>query len=154
MKRLALLAFAPLLLVRSAAADGKPAAPEAVIQKVLIQPLAAKERDQSKFSRARMPAQERRVRVLDAQPQIDAKGNAFYTFAVDARHGIRNRNDDAGWRLATHTGCAYVEGGEVFVKVGDGHRPAAFLVGKKLKAAAETTCRAATTDVAQLAGRE
>ena len=62
--------------------------------------LAAKEREQSKFSRARLPAQERRVRLLDEHPGVDAAGQAFYTFAIDARHGIRPIGDDGGWRKA------------------------------------------------------
>ena len=147
---LALLILARAILAPPVAAEGLPAAPEskdaaALVQRALLQPLAAKERDQSRFSRARLPAQERRVRVLDGQPRKDAAGHAFFAFAVDARHGIYPVRDDdaAGWREATITGCVYLERGEVFVKSGDRYRPAAFLLGKNLKPVAETICQGA-----------
>lgn len=37
---------------------------------------------------------------------------------------------------------------QVFVKKGDEYRPAAFLLGKNVKAAAETTCQPAQAQVA------
>jgi hypothetical protein len=122
------------------------AAIEARVKSELIQPLAAKERNQSRFSRARLPAQERRVRLLDEKPRTDGEGAAFYTFAVDARHGVRPVGNDEGWRMATVTGCVYVTGG-IFVQNGDRHRPAAFLLGKNLKPVAVHVCRPGT-DVA------
>jgi hypothetical protein len=151
MKRLSLLAalaFAQLTSAPPAAAgEGAPppAAPagtsvESVVQRELINPLAAKDRDRSRFSRAPLPAQERRVRVLDEHPQKDASGAEFYTFAVDARHGVPGIAHDGGWQQAAITGCVYVEHNEVFVKKGDRFRPAAFLLGKNLKPAPEQTC--------------
>jgi len=122
-----------------AAAD--PKAAQARVQSALVEPLAAKERDQSRFSRARLPAQERRVRILDEKPRTDAQGGVFFTFAVDARHGVRA--DDAGWKLAAVGGCVY-QSGEVFVQSGERHRPAAFLLGKNLKPVAEHVCKPAT----------
>ncbi|HKA87618.1 MAG TPA: hypothetical protein VKE22_08130, partial [Haliangiales bacterium] len=127
--------FAPTLLASPAAAeephaaDAKSAA--AVVQRVLIRPLAAKEDDQSRFSRARLPAQERRVRV-DGETHVDASGKEYLTFAVDARHGLLPANSDEGWRRDAITGCVYVDGGDVFVKSGDKYRPAAFLLGKNV----------------------
>jgi hypothetical protein len=147
MKRLSMLAL--LLFTRVALAES-PAPEKAageLVRHQLVEKLAAKERDQSRFSRARLPAQERRVRILDEKSGVDAGGKAFFAFAVDARHGIRG--DDEGWRLATITGCAYVEGGEVFVKIGEGHRPAAFLLGKKLAPVADPICKPATAGVAK-----
>jgi hypothetical protein len=134
-----LLTSASLSFAESSAPDAQAA--EARVKSGLLEPLAAKEREQSKFSRARLPAQERRVRV-DQTPQIDARGAVFYTFAVDARHGIR-RKDDEGWKMATVTGCAYANG-DLYVKNGERHRPAAFLLGKNLKPVAEHICAAAT----------
>jgi zona occludens toxin (predicted ATPase) len=150
MKRLSLLVIAVLAFAHSAFAEPSadtPAAPDAkaaaaVVQKALVQPLAAKEREQSKFSRASLPAQERRVRVLDEQPKTDAKGGVFYSFAIDARHGIRT--DDSGWRTAAISGCVYADGA-VFVKMGDRVRPAAILLGKNVKPAAEHVCAVAPT---------
>jgi hypothetical protein len=152
MKRLsmfAVLSCVCAILAPSAMAEGEPAASDAkgaaaVVQRVLIQPLASKESDQSRFSRARMPAQERRVRVLDEQAGTDSAGAAFYTFAVDARHGIAG---DA-WRRATITGCVYATG-EVYVKSGDRYRPAAFLLGKNLKPVDEHFCQAGAAEVAK-----
>jgi hypothetical protein len=153
---LAILVFARMILAPPVAAEGLPASPEsknaeALVQRELLQPLAAKERDQSRFSRARLPAQERRVRMLDDQPRKDTAGNAFFTFAVDARHGVypRTEDDAAHWRPAAITGCVYVERGEVFVTSGDRYRPAAFLLGKNLKPAAEPICQGAPTEVAK-----
>ena len=141
---LALFAFAPTLLALPAAADEGAKSAEALVQRALIRPLAAKEADQSRFSRARMPAQERRVR-LDGETHKDAAGNTFVTFAVDARHGIVAKDDEASWRRDAITGCVYVDRSEVFVKSGDKFRPAAFLLGKNLKPAAETICQEART---------
>lgn len=125
-----------------------PKAAEAQVKHALLEPLAAKEDKQGRFSRARMPAQERRVRILDESPGTDADGGAFYRFAVDARQGLRKAKSDEGWRSATITGCVYVAGGAVFVKVGERHRPGAVLLGKNLKPAAEATCTAVTTTAA------
>lgn len=118
------------------------AAAEARVQHDLLEPLAAKERDQSRFSRARLPAQERRVRILDEQPRRDARGDAFLAFAVDARHGVRALGPEDGWRRGAIAGCVYVDG-RVFVQSGERHRPAAFLLGKKLKPVEAHICTAA-----------
>lgn len=122
----------------------------ALVSNELLQPLAEKERSRGRFSRARLPAQERRVRILDEQARKDTRGNAFVGFAVDARHGLRAvAADDASWRKATITGCVYLDSGEVFVKKGDQYRPAAFLLGKNLKAAAAGTCQPESAQLAQ-----
>jgi len=99
-----------------------------------VKPLAAKEADQSRFSRARLPAAERRVRILDEGR--DAKGDAFFAFAVDDRHG------GSSWRVAGVTGCVYAGRGDVFVKMGEQHRPAAILLGKNVKPVADYLCHA------------
>jgi hypothetical protein len=56
--------------------------------------------------------------------------------------------DGSEWQLATITGCAYLDRSQVFVKRGDEYRPAAFLLGKNVKAAAETTCQPAQPQLA------
>jgi hypothetical protein len=161
MKRLSMLAL--LLFCRTAfaeptAASGSPPdaktaqakTAQALVGRELIQPLAARESQRSKFSRASLPAQARRVRILDEQPSKDALGNAFVRFAVDAHHGFAApvAGDGSEWQLATITGCAYLDRSQVFVKKGDEYRPAAFLLGKNVKAAAETTCQPAQEQVA------
>jgi len=121
----------------------------ALVSRDLIEPLATKERTRSRFSRARLPPQARRVRVLDEQPHKDTSGRAFVRFAVDARHGFCGfARDESAWRPATITGCVYLDKKQIFVASGEEFRPAAFLLGKRVKAAAESTCR---PEAAQLA---
>ena len=159
MKRLSMLAlllFSHTTFAEPTAASSSPPGAktaqartaEALVSRELTQPLAAKESSRSRFSRASLPAQERRVRILDEQASKDTAGNSFVRFAVDARHGFREPGDDGGWRLATIVGCVYPDRSQVFVKKGDEFRPAAFLLGKQVKAAAETTCQPAQLHVA------
>lgn len=118
---------------------------DALVRSELTEPLAEKEANRGRFSRARLPAQARRVRILDEQPRKDTAGDAFVRFAVDARHGYRADGEDGedGWRLSTITGCVYLDRKQVFVQKGDEFRPAAILLGKNVKAAADSTCNAA-----------
>lgn len=161
MKRLSMLAlllfshttFAEPTAASGSAPDAKTAqakTAQALVSRELTQPLAAKESNRSRFSRASLPAQERRVRILDEQPSKDTAGNSFVRFAVDARHGFRAPGDDdeSGWRLATIVGCVYPDRSQVFVKKGDEYRPAAFLLGKDVKAAAAATCQPAQPQLA------
>jgi hypothetical protein len=161
MKRLSMLAlllFSPTIFAEPAAAGDSPPdaknpqakTAQALVSRDLIQPLAAKESKRSRFSRASLPVQARRVRILDEQPSKDAQGIAFVRFAVDARHGFRAPGDDdpSGWRLATIVGCVYPDRSQIFVKKGEEYRPAAFLLGKDVKAAAETTCQPAQPQLA------
>lgn len=159
MKRLSMLALLVLSHTASAeptaASESPPAATtaqaktaEAVVRRDLVQPLAAKEASRSRFSRASLPPQDRRVRILDEQPSKDAGGIAFVRFAIDARHGFAAPDDDSQWRRAAIVGCVYLDRNQVFVKKGDEYRPAAFLLGKNVKAAAETTCQPAQAQVA------
>jgi hypothetical protein len=161
MKRLSMLAlllFSRTTFAEPTAAGGPPLdaktpqakTAQALVSRDLIQPLAAKESQRSRFSRASLPVQARRVRILDEQPSKDALGNAFVRFAVDVRHGFAAPvdGDESRWQLATITGCAYLDRSQVFVKKGDEYRPAAFLLGKNVKAAAETTCQAAQPQLA------
>jgi hypothetical protein len=109
----------------------------ALVRHALLEPLAAKEEDRSKFSRARLAPQERRVRLID-QPHRDARGLAFVRFAIDERRGLL---DDDSWEMATITGCVYLVRKQVFVDKGDRVRPVEFLLGKYRKAAPAATCR-------------
>lgn len=117
-------------------------AAEALVGRDLVQPLAAKEENASRFSRARLPPQDRRVRILDDHASKDGQGLAFVRFSIDARRGYHAAADDeSSWRRDSITGCVYLERSQVFVKKGDQYRPAAFLLGKNVKAAADTTCQ-------------
>jgi hypothetical protein len=120
-----------------------------LIDDKLVKPLVAKEREQSKFSRARPAPSERRVRVLDEQPAHDSAGNAFFAFAIDTRRGWHQNDDDSNWTKSAMTGCVYLDRGEVFIKRGNAFHPAAAAVGKKTKAAPAGTC----TATAQLSQR-
>lgn len=137
-------------LLSSLASAGSKAPPKAtptaasLVSEQLIQPLAAKDRKQSKFSRARLPPAERRVRVVDERPQQDSAGNAFYAFAVDARYGWSHEDDEDRWDKDTITGCVYPARGQVFIKRGNAYHPAAAATGKKTKSAPAGTCTAAT----------
>lgn len=128
----------------SAGANAEPKSAVALVTERVVQPLVAKEREQSKFSRARLPPAERRVRLLDETSQQDSAGETFVTFAIDARHGWGDDDDEASWTKAAITGCVYPSRGEVFIKRGKAFHPAAAAVGKKTKAAPEATCREAT----------
>jgi hypothetical protein len=145
------LLVAALVLVPSLASAESSSAPKtvALIKERLIQPLAAKDNEHSKFSRARLPPAERRVRMLDDKPQQDSGGEAFFAFAVDERAGWSDKADESDWRKAAITGCVYPGRGDVFIKRGNAYHPAAAAVGKKTKAAPDGTCHAA----AQLSAR-
>jgi hypothetical protein len=96
-----------------------------------------------------MPPEERRVRILDEQPSKDAQGIAFMRFSIDARWGMLGGDDDENhWRRDDITGCVYLDKSQIFVKNGDQYRPAAFLLGKNLKAAAQPTCQPTSAQVA------
>lgn len=92
----------------------------------LVQPLA-KQDGGSRFSRVRQPPRERRVRVTQVTASTDKRGRAFVPFAIDLRFG------GSEWRENDIVGCVYRGSGELFVKRGDGYRPAAFLLGKDVE---------------------
>lgn len=145
------------MLVVASLASATPSEDDAktAVQKSLIKPLAAKEARNSRFSRAYMPPQARRIRVLDEKALTDSKGAAFMSFAVDSKSGfagLDELDDDAAadadkaakaekaWRKDVITGCVYPESGEVFVKRGDKFFSGGLLLGKKSSAAAEHVC--------------
>lgn len=106
------------------------------VQAELVKPLAEAEANFSRFSRARPPPRERRVRVSQTTATTDKSGRAFVAFAVDVRFG------GAEWRQNDIVGCAYTDGGKLFVKRGAAFFPVALLFGKKVDAAAGV-CEAA-----------
>jgi hypothetical protein len=92
----------------------------------LVKPLVKLEGN--RFSRSRPAPRERRVRVLQPTATLDKQSRAFVPFAVDVRFG------DSQWHEGDVVGCAYRGSGNLYVKVGDGYRPAAFLLGKNVQA--------------------
>jgi len=127
-KWLVLSALVLSLVPSLASADETPAgAAKRRVEEGLVKPLAEKESERSKFSRARMPPAERRVRITQATTGVDKSGREFLPFAIDVRWGSEWRENDV-------VGCAYLKNGELFVKRGEEYRPAAILLGKSVDA--------------------
>ena len=143
MKSLLCISLLILLASIAAAEPGKAVEPtkeiaaiEALVERTLLDPLAKRESERSRFSRVRMPPAERRVRVTAAAKAHDVNGRAFFLFAIDARDGHLG-NDE--WDHDVFVGCAYTEGA-VFVRLGDDYLPAKVLVGEKAKAPGSSVC--------------
>jgi hypothetical protein len=116
------LSFVPAL-----ALAGEPSLASWVQRRVgdgLVKPLAKHEESGSRFSRSRPPPRERRVRALQTTASVDKRDRSFVPFAIDVRFG------SGEWREGDILGCVYRSSGEIFVKVGEEYRPAAFLLGK------------------------
>lgn len=94
----------------------------------VVAALRLREAQRSKFSRMRMPPRERQVRATSTTVLTDAKGNRFVPFAIDARFSKDDAFD------VDHTGCVYIAG-DIFIAIGDSHRPAQVLAGKPAEAA-------------------
>ena len=118
---------------------------EALVERNLLQPLAAKEKERSRFSRVERPARVRRARVVDPEPRKDRAGATFMAFTVEAKHGL----GDARWSEDPLEGCVYLESGKVFVRRVDGHLPAEALLGKRMPPAAEHVCQAEAASAAR-----
>lgn len=118
-----------LSLVPSLATADEPSLVQWTSQRVeagLLQPLA--ERTSSRFSRARPPPHERRVRVTQATASRDKQGREFVPFSVDIRYG------SGEWQRDDIVGCAYRASGNLFIQRGEAYFPAALLLGKKVDA--------------------
>jgi hypothetical protein len=127
------------------------AAAAAMVEAQLVKPLADKEARQNRFSRAYIPPQARRVRVLDGERSTDGRGAEFVAFAIDERSGVIARkaaDDDKRWRKDAIVGCVYPARGELFVKRGDKFFGAGLLLGKKTAATDEAVCRPAQVRLA------
>jgi hypothetical protein len=114
-----------LSLVPSLASADEPSLSEwaqGLVQNGLLKPLADVE--SHRFSRARPPPRERRLRVLQTTATLDKNGGSFVPFAIDVRFGGEE------WHENDIVGCAYTGSGNIFVKRGDTYRPASFLLGK------------------------
>ncbi len=93
----------------------------------LVRKLAEREKERSRFSRARPAPIERRVRITNPTMSTDPSGRAFFPFAIDVRFG-------SDWTENDQVGCVYTSKGDIFVKSGDEYRPGAFLLGKNVDA--------------------
>jgi hypothetical protein len=92
------------------------------VQGGLVKPMV--DNENHRFSRARPPPRERRVRATDTTATIDKNGRSFVRFAVDVRFG------SSDWKENDIVGCAYLGSGDLYVKRGEAYRPASFLLGK------------------------
>jgi hypothetical protein len=135
--------------------DQPTAEAQAVVEKQLVKPLADKEAKRSRFTRAYIPPQARRVRVLESERSTDARGAEFVAFAVDERSGrlAPRAADDADWRKDAIVGCVYPTRDEVFIKRGDKFFAATLLLGQKTAAADDAVCHAASTPTVAKAGK-
>jgi hypothetical protein len=105
------------------------------VEAAIIQPLAAIEAKRSRFSRARPPPRERRIRVTQTALTTDKQGRGFVTFAIDG--GFAGE-----WQQNDIVGCAYRASGALFIKRGSAYFPAALLLGKNVDPVAGV-CQAA-----------
>lgn len=105
------------------------------IQTGLVAPLVHQEDNSARFTRSRQPPRERKVRVMANTLSKDSKGREFVPFVVDTRYGSE-------WQVDI-VGCIYRKSSEIFVERGNEYRPAAFLLGKNVKAVSGV-CRAAS----------
>ena len=119
-----------------------------IVQKQVLVPLRDRANTRSKMSRAALPPQKRRVRIIDAALRTDDKGQQFVTFAIDAMYrafdtleDVASDNPHERWSRDEMTGCVYANG-EVFVRTGDVHRSAAAVVAKKKSKSKSTSAEA------------
>lgn len=110
---------------------------QSLVQNKLVTPLSAKESERSRFSRVLRPAPVMRVRMTAPEPQKDAAGAAYMSFAVDTCYGFRRTADC--WQKAAITGCVYPGSGQIFVQRGTDYFPAEIMLGKRAGQAA-TVC--------------
>lgn len=98
------------------------------VEKGIVTPLSLLEHQTSIFSRARPAPRERRIRVLQPTVTNDKSGRGFVPFAVDSRYA------GGDWQTDDIVGCVYAGKGDLYVKRGDGYRPAEYLFGKNADA--------------------
>jgi hypothetical protein len=137
LRSLSLCAFV-LSFVPSLASADEPSLVEWTQHRVeagILKPLAEREASRSRFSRARPPPHERRVRVTQAAASRDKQGRDFVPFAVDVSFG-------GDWEQNDIVGCVYRASGALFVQRGDAYFPAALLLGKNVDPA-PGVCQAA-----------
>lgn len=136
-------AFHPL---SAHAAERLVSSAPSIIQTKLLEPLQKKEEHRSRFSRAALPPQARRLRILDDTAATDRTGRSFVAFAVDESRGFVVKNDkdvaEDNWFKDAMTGCVYPETGDVIVKLGEEYYPSSVLLGRSSPKAPDGVCRA------------
>ena len=132
----------PPLSAKSSAAHDSPA--KAMILTKLLEPLEKKEANRSRFSRAAMPPQARRIRILDEAPRTDAQGRSFVAFAIDeTRFGAPAGEEipESSWFKDAIKGCVYPQIGEVLIQRGETYYASAMLLGEAPPTAPAEVCR-------------
>ena len=119
-------AFALASLPSLASADEPFSWAKNRVDEAIVKPVSARERSGG-FSRGRTPPRQSRIRITQPSESRDTSNRAFVAFAIDVRWG------SSDWNKDDVVGCVYREGGKVFVKIGDGYRPAAILLGKDVE---------------------
>ncbi len=132
-------ALTPLL---ADAADRFERSARSTLQAELLAPLELKESKRSRFSRAMLPPQARRIRMTGRRPQTDRQGRRFIMFAVDESHAKDAAEDQ--WFKNAITGCVYPVSGEVLVKRGEVYYAAPMMWGKAVPTAPSHVCRPAS----------
>ncbi len=129
------------LLCANAASADPPANAQvtALVQELLLKPMAKSEAKRSRFSRAAPVAVARRVRVLAAHH--DVRGQEFVRFAIDERS---YRDEDGAWEPDMLIGCAYAAQRKVFVQRGNQYVDASDAFGQGNKFVPDV-CRPAPT---------
>ncbi len=113
------------------------ASAKAVLQANLLEPLQNKEDKRSRFSRAALPPQARRIRILDNTRRTDAKGQSFISFAID-----ESRGSDSHWLQDAITGCVYPKTGKILVRRGTVYYSSSILLGQKTPISPPGVCTA------------
>ena len=132
----------PPLSAKTTEVQDSPA--KAMIATKLLEPLVKKEANRSRFSRAAMPPQARRIRILDQAPRADAQGRSFFAFAIDeTRFGAPAGEEipETSWFKDAITGCVYPESGEVLVQRGETYYASTILLGEAASTASVEACR-------------
>jgi len=141
----AVLTFSETSPLRAAPPDGFAASAKAVLQAKLLEPLQKKEAERSRFSRAALPPQARRIRILGDAARTDAQGRSFLPFALDESrgYGVNGGQEiaEAGWLKDVITGCVYPETGAVMVQRGKAYYASSVLLGLQTPQASDDVCR-------------
>jgi uncharacterized membrane protein len=138
----ALVALFVLTSLAPASSEAGTGAPQGVVEqldRVLVQPLAAADAQQSRFSRAARPPRDRRARVTQATPSVDAAGGQFYAFSLDQRWST---DRSGAWEADAVVGCIYPATGRVYVQQSGEWLAASWLLGEPGEAPPATVCRA------------
>jgi hypothetical protein len=132
--------------LRASPSDAFVASAKTVLQANLLEPLKNKEDKRSRFSRAVLPPQARRIRILDNTLRTDGRGQPFVSFSIDESRGFSGSGDkdlaDAHWLQDAITGCVYPQTGKILVRRGTVYYSSSILLGQQTPIAPPDVCTA------------